>query len=144
MAVATRRPPASQAQQWDPFRELFEGMLGMPGEGRVWTPRVDLEETEDAWIVEAEVPGAKREDIDVEVRDGEVVISGEVKERERVGILRHRTRRIGKFEYRLMVPADAETEGIDASLDEGILTVRIPKPEQTTPRHIEIKEAQQA
>jgi HSP20 family protein len=42
------------------------------------------------------------------------------------------------------VPADAETEGVDASLDEGILTVRIPKPERPKPRHIEIKEAQQA
>jgi HSP20 family protein len=132
-------------QQWDPFRELFEGMLGgLPGDGRTWTPRVDLEETDDAWIVEAEVPGAKRKDVDVEVGDGEVVISGEVKERERKGILRHRTRRIGKFEYRVIVPADAQTEGVDASLDEGILTVRIPKPERAKPRHIEIKEARQA
>lgn len=105
---------------------------------------MELEETDDAWIVDAEVPGAKRKDIDVEVGDGEVVISGEVKERERKGILRHRRRRIGKFEYRVIVPADAETEGVDASLDEGILTVRIPKPERAKPRHIEIKEAQQA
>jgi HSP20 family protein len=100
---------------------------------------VDIEETEDAWVVEAELPGVKKKDVNVEMRGPELIISGEVKERERKGILRRRTRRTGRFDYRVMLPGEAEPEGIDASLHDGVLTVRVPKPERTRPRRIEVK-----
>jgi HSP20 family protein len=109
--------------------------------GGVWLPLVDIEEAEDAWIVEAELPGAKREDVHVELRDNELVIFGEIKERERKGILRRRTRRTGEFEYRVTIPGEADPVGIDASLHEGVLTVRIPKPARQRPREIEVKTA---
>lgn len=150
MALPARRP-ASTAERWDPFRELEElhsriGQLietSWPEAGNsargMWSPLVDIEETDDAWLVEAELPGVKQEDINVEVSDSELVISGELKERERKGILRRRTRRTGQFDYRVTLPGEADAERIEASLDEGVLTVHIPKPERARRRRIEIK-----
>src|ERR1700716_381983 len=98
-------------QRWEPFRgleelqdqmgQLMESMWAPAGAGHggVWSPVVDVEETEDAWIVEAELPGVERKDVNVELRDSELAISGEIKERERKGILRRQTRRTGQFEY---------------------------------------------
>jgi HSP20 family protein len=135
--------------RWDPVRELqglqdqfaqlmqrdtTDGNGGLP-----LVPLVDIEETEDAWIVEAELPGVKPEDVNVEVRGSELAISGEIKEREREGILRRRTRKTGEFDYHITLPGDADAEHIDAELHDGVLTVRIPKPEQERPRRIDVK-----
>jgi HSP20 family protein len=153
MALQVRRssPATRTPQRWDPFRELedlqsrTEQLLesvwsGTPvTNGGLWSPSVDIEETDDAWIVEAEVPGVKREDVNVDLRDSELIITGDIKERERKGILRRRTRRTGRFEYRVMLPGDADPERVEASLHDGVLTVRVPKPERAQPRRIEVK-----
>ena len=144
-----RRDTAPQpVQRWDPFREL-EGLQEQlsqmlqgrapDGDGAPFVPLVDIEETEDAWIVEADVPGVKPEDVNVEVRGSELAISGEIKEREREGILRRRTRKKGEFDYHITLPGDADAENIEATLQDGVLTVRIPKPEQARPRRIDVK-----
>ena len=111
----------------------------MTNGGGAGAPFTDSEETEDAWIVGVEVPGVDRHDVNVELRDSELVITGEIKERERNGILRRRTRRTGHFEYRVVLPGQATDEGIEANLHDGVLTVRVPKPEQSRPRRIEVK-----
>jgi HSP20 family protein len=80
----------------------------------------------------------KRDDINVEMREGELAIWGEIKERERKGILRRRTRRVGNFEFRVTLPGQADTENIEATVDNGVLTVRVPKSEQARPRRIEV------
>ena len=150
MALPARRSPAAPPERWDPFRELEDlhariGQLMESGWPNVadgaasWAPLVDIEETDDAWLVEAELPGVKQEDINVELSDSELVISGELKERERRGILRRRTRRTGQFVYRVTLPGDADSDRIEASLNEGVLSVRIPKPERARRRRIEIK-----
>jgi HSP20 family protein len=154
MALPVRRTAGSAplAERWDPFHELddlhgrmerlMQGMLTDTRTGNgpaLWTPPVDVEETEDAWIVEAELPGIKREDVDIQVRGNELVISGEIKERERKGILRRRTRRVGAFEYRVALPGDTDPDAIDATLKEGVLTLRVPKPQREQPRHVEVK-----
>ena len=144
-----RRDTAPQPiRRWDPFREL-EGLQEQlaqlmqdttDGNGAApFIPLVDIEETEDAWIVEAELPGVKPEDVNVEVRGSELAISGEIKEREREGILRRRTRKTGEFDYHITLPGDADAENIDADLRDGVLTVRIPKPEQERPRRIDVR-----
>src|SRR4029079_858789 len=88
MALPVRRSAGAPlaVEQWDPFRELIQGVFGntMQNGQSAFIPRFDIEESEDAWIVEAELPGVKRKDVDVEVRDGELLITGEIKERERV------------------------------------------------------------
>jgi HSP20 family protein len=111
------------------------------GNGGPWAPVVDVEESEDSWIVEAELPGVKKKDINVEMRDSELEISGEIKERERKGILRRRTRRTGRFDYRVTLPGRVDADKIGADLNDGVLTVRIPKSEQDRARHIEVKSA---
>ena len=154
-ALPTRRRDmtARPVRRFEPFREfdqlqaqmgelLESALAGAPGEGAPWIPAVDIEETDDAWIVEAEVPGVRRKDVDVEVRDSELVVSGEIVERERTGILRRRTRRTGRFEYRVVLPEQPDPEGIDATLEDGVLTVRVPKPEQTRRRRVEVQAAQ--
>lgn len=154
MALPVRRTasPAPLAERWDPFHELddlhgrmeqlMQGMLTdtRTGNGAIWAPPVDVEETEDAWIVEAELPGVKRDAIDIQVRGNELVISGEIKERERAGILRRRTRRVGAFEYRVELPGETDADAIDAKLKDGVLTLRVPKPERAQPRRIEVQE----
>jgi HSP20 family protein len=111
------------------------------GNGGTWMPITDIEETEDAWIIEAEVPGVDRKDVNVELRDSELIISGVIKEKERKGIVRRQTRRTGQFEYRVTLPGQSDAEHIEANLHDGVLTVRVPKTEQAKPRRIEVKAA---
>lgn len=146
-----RRESLPQTRElWDPLREvadlqqrmsqLMDNVWSTGGLAEAaWSPLVDIEEVDDAWLVEAELPGVKKGDINIEVSDSEVAITGEIKERERKGVLRRRTRRTGQFEYRVSLPGEVDAEKIDASLNEGVLTVRIPKPERAKPRRIEVK-----
>ena len=120
------------------LEQTFGGMLDEPAG---WVPAVDIEELEDAYVVEAEVPGVKREDVNIEVSGNELTISGEIKVREREGIIRRRTRRVGEFEFRVLLPNEVNAEGIDAKLNDGVLTVRIPKAERAQRRRIEVKSA---
>jgi HSP20 family protein len=157
MSVTTRRPDnrrtesSSQGrsvQRWDPFREFEQLQEEMgrlvqnvwpQGEGGPWIPVADIEETDDAWVIEAELPGVDRKDVNVEMREGELVITGEIKEKERKGVLRRRTRRTGQFEYRIVLPAPVKEDQIEANLHDGVLTVRVPKAEKAQPRRIEVK-----
>lgn len=116
----------------------FGGALTPMAEVMAWSPPADIEETDDAYLIEVDVPGIKRDDINVELTDREIVITGEYKERERTGVLRLGTRRTGRFEYRTVLPGDINAEGVDAALREGVLTVKVPKVEATKPRRIEI------
>ena len=149
--LPTRREERAPAR-WDPLHELedmhhrmgrlLESTLGdvggLAGEA-AWSPLVDIEETDDAWIVEADLPGVKRGDVGVELRDGELAISGELKKRERTGLLRRQTRRTGRFDYRVTLPGDVDPDSIDASLDQGVLTVRIPKHQGARAHRIEVR-----
>jgi len=103
-----------------------------------WRPAADVEETPDAYLVEIELPAVKGEDVSVEVSPGELVVTGEIKERQRVGLLRTRTRRTGRFDYRVLLPADIDPEQVSAALSDGVLTVRVPKTEQAKRRKITI------
>jgi HSP20 family protein len=155
MALPVRRTETGSRplQRWEPFRELeqLHEQMGRlmetawspinGGNGGSWMPLADIEETDDAWIVEAELPSVNRDDVNVELRDDELVITGEIKEKERKGILRRRTRRTGQFEYRVTLPGQPNEEGIEASLQKGVLTVRVPKAQQERPRRIDVKAA---
>lgn len=149
------RRSATAPERWNPLRdfeevtdrmrrlldETFAGGFATPSlaGGLGWSPLVDVEETDDAYIVEADLPGVKRNDVDVELVGSELTISGEIKERERTGLLRRQARRTGRFDYRVTLPDHVESDQIEASLNEGVLTVRVPKSEQAQRRKIEIK-----
>jgi HSP20 family protein len=104
-----------------------------------WSPPVDIEEQDDAFLVEAELPGVRREDVSIELVGNELSITGEIKDKERKGVLRRRTRRIGRFEYRVRLPDQVDPEKIEANLADGVLTVRVPKTEKAARRTIEVK-----
>lgn len=159
MALPIRRSredrPATSEQRtetgrWNPFDELdrvnrqlsdvldsFRNLPSMLDGG--FTPLADVEETDDAYLVEVELPGIRRDDVDIEVAGRRVTVRGERREKERVGILRRRERTVGRFHYEVTLPGDIEEDGVEAHLDEGVLTVRLPKPESARPRRITIK-----
>ena len=121
-------------QLWNRMGQIFEsGGQGVP-EG--WMPVVETEETDDAYVVRAELPGMKSDDVDIELRGNELRITGEVSEEKSGTTLR---RRRGKFAYRTTLPADADADKIDAQLADGILTVRLPKVAKAQTRKVEIK-----
>jgi len=137
----------------DPFNELeqmterMRQMLGQtfggigfePSQRHDWSPFVDLEETDDSYVVEVEVPGVKREDITVELVGSELEIHGECKEREHTGEMRKQTRRSGRFAYRVTLPDHVESGKIDARLSDGVLTIHVPKAERAQRQQIEVK-----
>jgi HSP20 family protein len=145
--LAERRFPGWAGDPLAEFDDLF-GRIGNLLESTVggglaptagaWAPTADVSETDDAYLIEVDLPGVKRDDIDIEMGERELAISGEFKERERAGALRRGTRRTGRFEFRTVLPGEVNAEGVSASLTDGVLTVNIPKAEAARPRHIEI------
>jgi HSP20 family protein len=120
------------------FRDPFAGRAG--DQPPIWTPAADIEETDDAYVLELELPGVRREDVNIELRDNEVRVTGEIKQQERKGILRRQTRRIGQFEFVVTLPGDIDPNKVDATLHEGVLTVRLGKEAASQQRRIEIKD----
>jgi HSP20 family protein len=120
--------------------QTFTG-LGLPSplsEATGWAPPVDIEERDDAYVFQAELPGVEREDVNIELVGNELQISGEIKEREREGILRKRTRKVGQFEYRVVLPDQVDAERVEAKLNDGVLTVQVPKANRAQRRRIEV------
>ncbi len=149
MALPARRGEG-QAVRRDPFAELTRLNQQLSDYLSSWAPLptlldeasmplADVEETDDAYVVEVELPGMKREDISVEVAGRRLTVSGERKDRQRVGILRRRTRTIGRFHYEVVLPGDVVEDEVAASLQEGVLTVRVPKTERDRARRIPVK-----
>lgn len=125
------RPLRGFEDIYSEFDRLVQSMVGGSGNATAWMPAADVSETDAAYVVEVELPGVRREDVDVELDGNELVVSGELKERRREGLLRRRTRRIGNFEYRVLLPGDLRTDDVEASLAYGVLTVYVPKVQAT-------------
>ncbi|MEV5013949.1 Hsp20/alpha crystallin family protein [Streptomyces sp. NPDC053780] len=123
---------------------LLESTVGGATPAVAWTPLADVTETDDAFEVEIELPGVKSKDIHVEANGQELVVTGEIKEMERTGVLRRRARRTGAFEYRLRLPGEVDTERVTAEMSTGVLTVTVPKAEAAKPRHIQITESDES
>ena len=117
----------------DPWRQL-PSLLGGG-----FVPLADVEETPEAYLVEIELPGVNRDDVDIEIAGQRLSVRGERKEKERVGILRRRERTVGSFAYEVTLPGHVDEDGVEAHLDDGVLLVTIPKPERERPRRIQIR-----
>jgi len=113
---------------------------GLTADG-AWSPAADIVETDNAYEIEIELPGVRREDVDVNLNGNELVVTGEVKERKREGLFRHRTRRVGEFELRLTLPGALRESDIEASLAYGVLKLYVPKAETTKSSKITVSES---
>ena len=149
MALSAKATTGVQAQ-WRPSHD-FESLHadldplaqsvfgGKTGQG-AWLPAADIIETEGSYAIEIELPGVRREDVDVHLNGNELVVIGEVKERKREGLFRHRTRRVGEFELRVTLPGRVQETDAEASLAYGVLKVYVPKAENTKTSRITVSE----
>ncbi|MFI0774122.1 Hsp20/alpha crystallin family protein [Streptomyces sp. NPDC021212] len=138
----SRNPLAEFDELLSQMGGLLESTVGAAAPGpSVWAPAADVTEADDAYRVEVDLPGVRRDDVDVEVSGQELTVSGEIGEREREGVLRRSTRRTGRFEYRMLLPAEVDTEAVRAGMADGVLTITVPKAEAVKPRHVEITES---
>jgi len=108
--------------------------------GRHPFPAVNAWEDDTAVYVEAELPGLAMEDLEVLVMGDELTLKGERKEREREGATYHRRERgIGTFSRVLRLPIQVDADKVEATLRDGVLTVKLPKAQAALPRRIELK-----
>jgi HSP20 family protein len=123
---------------WDRMGRMFEALPGVGPEA--WVPAVETEEAPDAYLVRAELPGMKSDDVNVELNGAELRITGEIEESDGgSGKTRTLRQRHGRFAYRTTLPSDADADNADAELADGVLTVRLPKAAQARSRRIAIK-----
>lgn len=142
--------------RWSPFREtermlremdrLFEnGVARFPGEEAMaiaeWTPSVDISEDDKEFVVKAELPEVKKEDVKVTVDDGALTIRGERKaEKEAKGKKFHRIERsYGSFERSFTLPNETDAGKINSEFKDGVLTVHLPKNPNSKSKAIEIQ-----
>jgi len=139
---------------WDPFREMspmredmeriFDSMLGRHQREReqvLWAPAIDVEETSEAMIIRAELPGMKREEIKVRVADDTVTISGERKyETKQKDRTFHRVERAyGSFQRTIVLPVSVQGDKAVASCKSGVLELVLPKAEKVKAREVTVE-----
>lgn len=106
-----------------------------------WQPSVDISETDDAIEVKADLPGVKPEDIDISVRDNRLTIKGERHEESESDDKEvHRVeRRYGSFHRSIVLPAGCDPDQVSAESDNGVITIRLPKPAESKSKRISVK-----
>jgi HSP20 family protein len=149
----------NQLTKWDPFHELenmhrrlttlFDGDSSHRRNGNSresmtvaeWAPIVDITEDDKAYVIKAELPEVKKEDVHVTVENGVLTLTGERKvEKEEKGRKHHRIERsYGTFARSFALPDDIDAEKVNASYKDGMLTITVAKSEHAKPRQIEVK-----
>jgi HSP20 family protein len=119
---------------------------GGQGATRRWIPAMDVVEAGDHFVLRADLPGLSENDVKVELEDNVLTVSGERKSKhEQEGEGYYRVERsFGSFSRSLTLPEGVDADGIQASFDNGVLELRIPKPEQAKPRKVQISLGTQA
>jgi HSP20 family protein len=144
--------------RWDPTRELdslqgemnrlFSSFFDTPsaskggnGAARRWIPAMDLVETDDHYVLTADLPGLSEGDINLEFEGDTLTLSGERKSEsvERKEGFYRVERATGSFSRSLTLPEGVDPEAVKATFDKGVLEVRIPKPEQRKPKKVSIQ-----
>jgi HSP20 family protein len=154
--------------RWDPFQDLRDaqdemaqmtqmaqmsprlahalGLHGQPqGSGRAataaWAPALDISERKDAYLVTVELPGVEADDLEITMEDGLLTIQGERHFAHDSSEQQfHRVeRRYGAFRRSITLPAQVQTEQIEASFENGVLQVVVPKMEEAKPKRIQVR-----
>lgn len=128
----------------DTLFESFFPARGSDGdtETSVWTPRVDLAETEETYLIYLDLPGMTKEDLSINYQDGTLSVSGErtFAERDEKEMSFARVERFAGHFYRsFTLPKAINSNKIEANYADGVLTIRVPKAEESKPRRINIK-----
>ena len=130
--------------RWEPFdglNKIQSRINDLFGESfATWYPPVDVLEGQDSYVLRAELPGMKREDFNLEVKDGMLTLSGERKSEKATDGVKYRTveRVEGKFSRAFALPETVKHDGIQATYKDGILEIHVPKAEEAKPRRIEV------
>jgi HSP20 family protein len=138
--------------RWDPFQDLLalqdemnqvfgRARQGQAGTGRVWAPALDISERKDAYVVTVEVPGVSPDDLDITLEDGLLTIQGERQfTSESSEHQYHRVeRRYGAFRRSITLPSQVQADAIEASFENGVLEVIVPKAEEAKPKKISVR-----
>jgi len=142
--------------RWDPFRD-FEGIQArlhrlfpdVPARTEDeslfggWSPAVDIQETDNEFILKADLPDVKKDDVKVELEDGVLTVEGERrKEKEETGKRFHKIERAyGKFVRHFTLPTEVDGPNVKAEFKDGVLNVRLPKAVNAKPKAIDVKVA---
>ncbi len=146
MRLVRYRPGAGHHVHHDHFEKMFDDFLGvnrrkMDLQNFDWTPRVNVEELEDRFEITAELPGMKKEDIDIEIQDDVLTLKGERKvEKEEKETSYHVCERsYGTFQRAFTLPDNVRGDGIEAEYKDGILRLALPKVEPQKPKEIKVE-----
>ena len=110
--------------------------------GQAITPAVDVTETDHEYLVKAELPGVKKEDLDVSIHDGTLTINAETKyerDEKKEGRVIRRERRYGQYVRSMRLGQDVDTAGVKADYRDGVLNLSLPKREEVKPKRVEVK-----
>jgi len=137
--------------QWNPFAEfgtlhrelatLIDGRTANSNAVAEWAPVVDIIEDEKAYVIKAELPEVRKEDVHVQLEDGVLTLSGERKiEKEEKTKKYHRVERAyGVYSRSFALPEDANADKVEASYKDGVLTVSVAKAEKAEPKKIAVR-----
>jgi HSP20 family protein len=136
-------PATAYLTNRDPFFRMFDSLFNTDVQGeetRAWVPPVDIQETGDAYLFHAELPGLTREDIHITLENNVLRLTGERKAEKDVNKESfHRVERTyGTFTRTFTMPTQVDAEKVHAAFENGVLTVTVPKAEQAKPRQISI------
>lgn len=140
----TRWNPTVAYLNREPFSRFFEGFFneaqGEEVSNRTWVPPVDIQETTDGYRLQAELPGLTKDDITITLENNVLRLSGERKlERDaKKENFQRIERTYGAFSRAFALPQQVNSAGVQASFENGVLTINVPKAEQAKPRKIEI------
>jgi HSP20 family protein len=125
------------------INRLFDSPFGTLDRSDVfntWAPAVDLYEDKDNLVVAAELPGMKKEEIDISLHEGNLVIAGERKVEKQYGEkeTQRSERFYGRFQRTIGLPKTVEAGAVKAAYNDGVLTVTLPKTPEAKPKQIEV------
>jgi len=156
MYLVKVQPRTQSVSRWDPLAEMaemhqwFDRAVGdlfgrtpvdVAAAESVWSPLVDIHETKDRFLVKAELPGMKQEEIEVSIMDDTLTLKGERKhEREVNENEYHRIERsYGTFQRSIVLPAGVDAGAVKASYKDGVLEIQLPKKEEAKPKAIKVE-----
>jgi HSP20 family protein len=120
------------------FENSFRPFFAVPGSFSTWSPAIDVYQDKDQFTVVAEVPGMKKEDLNLSLHNGVLTISGERKEEKKSEQGFRSERFVGRFQRSINLPVSVDANRVKASYQDGLLKVVLPKSEEAKPKQIEV------